>query len=289
MEEKLENYVSVEEQPTPEIFAEKPENYTPISEPQTTQIPADTFTFSRVTFNYIVIAVVFFIVGIGVGVFAFGDERSSSDIMLGIDRAELTDIVRQAVIDAGGVGGGVTNREELVDDDPYIGPADAPITIVEFSDFNCPYCSQFVSNTMSSIIDTYGDQVRFVFRDMPVVTQESFNTAMSAQCAHEQGKFWDYHNALFADPQARGRDAYITLATRLEMNIEQFTECFDTQKYKDEVTLDWLASDQYGVSGTPAFFINNRTISGAQPFERFALVIDTELRALGLEPPVRGG
>jgi protein-disulfide isomerase len=242
----------------------------------------ETFTITRVMLNYVIIAIVFFGTGLGIGAIIFNNPA--------LDRAELSEIVRQAVMEAGGVanaGGNNSRRAALVDDDPYIGAEDAPITIVEFSDFNCPYCAYYVTNTLPQILAVYGEYVRYVYRDMPIVTQESFSSSLAANCAFEQDKFWDYHDTLFANPQQRGRDAYIKFATDLGLNVDVFTTCFDEQKYKDEVTLDWLAGDQFGVDGTPAFFINDRFMSGAQAFERFALVIDTELKALGIEPPAR--
>ena len=167
---------------------------------------------------------------------------------------------------------------EIADNDPATGPADAPVTIVEFSDFQCPYC-QRVGPTMASVREAYGDKVRIVFRDYPLAFhQQAQPAAEAAQCAHEQGKFWEYHDKLFANQQALGADDLKKYAADLELDGERFTECFDSGRFRQDVQDDFQYGQSVGVSGTPAFFINGRFISGAQPFDKFKEIIDEELR-----------
>jgi len=163
-----------------------------------------------------------------------------------------------------------------IDDDPILGPEDAPVTIVEFSDFRCPYCKRWHDETMPEILDTYGDQVRIIYRDFPVVGGEA--AAEASECADEQGAYWDYHYGLFADPQAyTDVDSFVSLAEDLNLDTEAFRACLEENRYQDEVTGDYNDARAYGVSGTPTFFINGVRLVGAQPFANFQAVIDEEL------------
>ncbi|MCB9453911.1 MAG: DsbA family protein [Anaerolineaceae bacterium] len=172
------------------------------------------------------------------------------------------------------------------DDDPYVGAVDAPVEIVEFSDFNCTYCNRFYNETLSQVLETYGDQVRFVYRDFPILAQSSVTAALAAQCAFEQGDFWDYHNVLFDNRGNFSREQLIGYAETLGLNIDQFTNCLDNQQYQAEIVADFQDAQALGIRGTPAFFVNGRFISGAQPFAVFASAIDAELAKLqGLDTP----
>jgi protein-disulfide isomerase len=172
-----------------------------------------------------------------------------------------------------------------VDDDPIMGAADAPITIIEFSDFNCPYCGRFSSETLPRLLDKYEGKVRFVYRDMPIIGgQISVETAIAAECAADQGKFTEYHNLLYSDTAAatRQRDVYIRYAVQLGLDEPTFTACLDDPTKSTEVSLDYLDGQEQNITGTPTFFINGRMISGAHSFDVFSTVIDRELAAEGL-------
>jgi protein-disulfide isomerase len=164
-------------------------------------------------------------------------------------------------------------------DSPAQGPAGAPIELVEFSDFQCPFCLR-ANPTLKQVLGTYGDKIRFVYRNYPLPSHPNARPAAeAAQCANEQGKFWAYHDRLFAD-QTKLSDADLkTSAVELGMDAAKFNACFDSHKYKTRVDTDLQAGNEAGVNGTPAFFINGRMLSGAQPYEEFKRLIDEELAA----------
>jgi protein-disulfide isomerase len=165
-----------------------------------------------------------------------------------------------------------------VGEDPAKGPAAAPITIVEFSDFQCPYCSR-VNATLKQVEDKYGDKLRIVYRDFPLVQihNNAAKAAEAGECAHEQGKFWEMHDRLFADQSKLQIEALKKTATDIGLDAEKFNQCLDSSKYGAEVQKDVDEGARYGVTGTPAFFINGRLLSGAQPIEAFTELIDEEL------------
>lgn len=163
------------------------------------------------------------------------------------------------------------------DDDPSIGPPDAPVTIVEFSDFNCPYCRKFHQETFASLMAAYEDQVRFVYRDFPITSAESFVAAQAANCAGRQGEYWAFHDALFSGGMGLGRAAYEGYAGQLGLDVQALGACLDSGEEASEVTSDARAASELGVTGTPTFFINGIPLVGAQPITEFSRVIDAEL------------
>jgi protein-disulfide isomerase len=171
-----------------------------------------------------------------------------------------------------------TRLEVSTDDDPSLGPADAPITIVEFSDYNCPYCEKWHVETFQPLMAAYPDQIRFVYRDFPITSQESMAAAQVAQCAGEQDAYWSFHDSLLSGGLELGRDAYEQYATRLGLNVEALLGCLDSGKYNDEVQADARYAAGLGVSGTPTFFINGLPLVGAQPLSEFQSVIESELQ-----------
>lgn len=173
----------------------------------------------------------------------------------------------------------VVRYEVPVDDDPYLGSETAPITIVEFSDYECPYCRQWHSEVYSKLIDTYGDQIRFVYRDFPLenIHVNAKPAAEAANCANEQGFFWDYHDLLFSMEQGLSSEAYQEYAGQLGMDEEAFQECIESGRYQQEVQSDFDFAANLGVRSTPTFFINGIAVVGAQPFEVFQQVIEKEL------------
>lgn len=166
-----------------------------------------------------------------------------------------------------------------VDDDPALGPDDAPVTIVEFSDYACPYCRRFHMETFKDLLASYPDQIRFVYRDFPVVGggETGFFAAQAANCALDQDKFWEYHDALFQGDYGHGRDAYLSLAEDLGLDVSSFATCLDDETFAQEVQDDLQAGRELGVNGTPTFFINGIPLVGAQPMSNFTQVIDSEL------------
>ncbi len=166
---------------------------------------------------------------------------------------------------------------EITSHDPTKGPDDAPVRIVEFSEFQCPYCAR-VGPTMQRIMDTYGDKIQVVFRNYPLpFHDDAVGAAEGAQCADAQGKFWEYHDKLFANQRALDTTNLKKYAVELGLDAEAFNACLDSGKYKETVTEDHAYGSTLGVRGTPAFFINGRFLNGAQPFEAFQSIIDEEL------------
>src|SRR5215831_2484672 len=160
-------------------------------------------------------------------------------------------------------------RKIATADSPAQGPANAPIELIEFSDFQCPYCLR-AHPVVKQVLSTYGDKIRFVYRNYPLPNHPNARPAAeAAQCAAEQGKFWAYHDRLFADQSKLANDDLKRTAAELGMNAGQFNACFDTHKYQARIEADVRAGNEAGVSGTPAFYINGRMLTGAQPFEVF--------------------
>jgi protein-disulfide isomerase len=158
------------------------------------------------------------------------------------------------------------------DDDPFWGPADAPVTIIEFSDFQCPYCARFVTETLPQIKQTYEGKVRFVFRDYPLsqLHENAEKAAEAADCANEQGKFWEYHDKLFSNQSALDVASLKSYASQLGLDTGVFDQCLDSGKFAQEIQKDIQDGDSYGVQGTPAFFVNGRLVEGALPFADYA-------------------
>jgi len=182
----------------------------------------------------------------------------------------------------------------LLDDDPVKGDPNAPVTIVEFSDFQCPFCQRFHQTTLPLILENYVDtgKVKFVYRDYPIVSLHpngAIPTALAAECADEQGMFWQYHDKIFQTQKNWERLAaediineLKTFAVELGLDTNQFNDCLNSEKYRDEVNNDLQDGASYGITGTPGFFIGNEErgyikVSGAQPYSVFQKVLDQML------------
>lgn len=167
----------------------------------------------------------------------------------------------------------------VASDEPSAGRLDAPVQIVMYSDFQCPFCAR-VGPTVKKVQQTYGDRVRVVFRDFPLssIHPRASAAAAAARCAHDQGRFWEYHDRLFAN-SARLEDRDLTqYATALGLDVTRFTACTQEPRAAAVVAGNLTSGERLGVSATPVFFINGRFMPGAQPFEAFQRVIDDELK-----------
>lgn len=174
---------------------------------------------------------------------------------------------------------------------PVRGHPGAPVTVVEFSDFQCPFCVR-ARPTVNRVREVYGDQVRFAFRHFPLAFHEQAQKAGEATaCAGDQGQFWEMHDRLWESPGRLQPPDLKEHAAALDLDAEAFGQCLDSGRHASVVKEDAEAGSQLGVSGTPAFFINGRPLVGAQPFEAFAQVIDEEIaraaRASGEGTPAR--
>ena len=177
-------------------------------------------------------------------------------------------------------------RVELsVEGAPIRGSGQAAVTIVEFSDFHCPYCRQ-VQPILTRLLSDYGDRVKLAYRDFPLdrLHPRARKAAEAARCANEQGKFWEYHDKLYLGGADTSPEKLRALAQETGMNVSIFEECFASGKRGSEVDKDVARATDLGVTSTPSFFINGRPLSGAQPYERFVGIINDELAHSGRKP-----
>lgn len=163
-----------------------------------------------------------------------------------------------------------------VDDDPFLGPEDAPVTIVEFSDYQCPFCRQWYEEVFIKLMAEYPDQIRFVYRDFPLTSIHpgAKPAAEAANCAGEQDKYYDYHNALFSGQYDLTRDGFLSIAADIGLNTDNFATCIDSGRYADEVQQDMNDALSIGVQSTPTFYINGTQVVGAQPYATFKSIVD---------------
>ena len=179
------------------------------------------------------------------------------------------------------------------DNDPVRGDPNAPITIIEFSDFQCPFCARFHVQTLPSLLEEYieAGKVNLVYRDFPLqsIHPNAQPAAVASECAHEQGKYWEFHDTLFEKQSSwsnLGSDEVISTFSQYASDVglaqQQFDACLESGKYFEEVQADLRDGRTYGVTGTPGFFIGNDEIgfeklTGAQPFGSFQKIIESQL------------
>lgn len=210
-----------------------------------------------------VVAFFAFLIGLGVGYLAWGKAAG-----------ELAALKN---------GTGETQRYDVsVDDDPAYGPDDAAVTIIEFSDYQCPFCKRWHDEVWSFIKEEYGDQVRLVYRDFPLPNHpEAKPAALAANCADEQDQYWVYHQLLFQDLASLGNDLYLAYAQQAGLDVTAFSQCLSENRYLEEIEADAAYAKKMGVSSTPTFFVNGIPMIGAQPYAAFKQLIDQELAAAG--------
>ena len=226
--------------------------------------PQDSFLRFRRSHVYAGLLPLAFVAGLAAGFLAWG-------------RSEPAPVAEAPVANANPAPVADQPLEVDIDDDAMLGPEDAPITVIEFSDYNCPYCQKFHEETFQALLDAYPGQIRFVYRDFPITSQESFRAAQASECADEQGAFWEFHDALFTGSAGLGMQAYQQYAEELGMDVEELTTCIEEERFASEVEADARYAAEIGVTGTPTFFINGIPLVGAQPLSRFTQVIDNEL------------
>lgn len=179
---------------------------------------------------------------------------------------------------------GSLDIEMPVDDPKAVGPADAPVVIVEYADFQCPFCRELARGAGKQIIEEYAKagKVRFLFRQYPFLGEESLWAAQASECAAEQGKFWDYYDKLFAEWRGENTGAFsqtnlVRYAADLGLDVDSFSQCLDSEKYLTKVVAEKEEGEQQGVTSTPTLFINRRKITGVHSFKTYRSIIESEL------------
>jgi len=169
------------------------------------------------------------------------------------------------------------------------GPQNAPVTIVEFSDFQCPFCLKAYP-TVRAVLAKYGDKVRFSYRDFPLrqIHGQAQEAAEAGRCAADQGKFWQFHDYLFENPSDLSREKLIASAEKVSLDTAALELCVESGKHRSEVEQDYQQGLQAGINGTPAFYINGIFLNGSQPASAFEQIIESELTRLGVRNNATG-
>jgi protein-disulfide isomerase len=179
-------------------------------------------------------------------------------------------------------GSTTASLDPATDDDPSLGPENAPVTIVEFSDYQCPYCVRWHDEVLARLLADYDGQIRFIYRDFPLSGHpEAQPAAEAANCAGDQDAYWEFQDAIFSNEYGYGRSAYEQYAADLGLDTDEFTACLDDRRHQAEVREDYSDALRLGVQSTPTFFINGIQVVGAQPYETFQQMIDSELAQAG--------
>ncbi len=176
---------------------------------------------------------------------------------------------------------------KLTSGDVVLGDLSAPVTVIEYSDFQCPFCGRFFSQTESQVRENYikTNKVKFVYRNFAFLGAESKAAANAAECAKDQGKYWDFHDALFTAEIKDGQESngnlnrslFMSIASQLKLNADQFGSCLDSNKYAEKVAADYAGAQTLGVQATPTLFVNGTKVEGAVPYEQFKATIDAAL------------
>jgi protein-disulfide isomerase len=172
----------------------------------------------------------------------------------------------------------VTRVSISTDGAPFRGPANAPVTVVEFSDFHCPFCRR-VKPTLAELLAKYPDKVKLVYKDLPLdqLHPAARAAAEAAQCAHDQGRFWPFHDKLYEGEPDASPAHLQAVAKEVGLDLEAFDRCVTSGKFRGAVQASVEEAEGFGATGTPAFFINGRLLSGAQPLDAFVRMIEEEL------------
>ena len=238
-------------------------------------VEEETITFKRSHF-YAVVSVLTFFAGILVGYVVWGTNLLPQlGKGLGTTAQANGPIVEAPVVTAEPQ----FTRYDVPTDGFYaLGPADAPITIVEFSDFQCPFCKRWHAEVYEQLLAAYPGKIKFVYRNLPLTSihPDAQGAAEAALCAGDQNVYWQYHDKLL-NGETLGTGAYTQYAQELNLDMTAFNACITTEKYKDAVQADSDFALNLGVRSTPTFFINGLAIVGAQPLDVFKQVIDKEL------------
>jgi len=235
----------------------------------------ETFTFKR-SHVYSFAIVLAFAAGLLIGYLAWG--RNATPPQTAADpQAQSPSQVADAALPTSTPR--VIRYDIPADGFPSNGPEDAPIVLVEFSDYQCPFCTKWHNEVYEQLLAAYPGQIRFVYRNLPLTSihPEAFPAAEAALCAGEQGRYFEFHDALFDALYGLGAEAYVQYATDLGLNMDAFRECLESGRQAQAVQADMDFAINLGINSTPTFFINGLAIIGAQPLQVFTQVIDKEL------------
>ena len=241
-------------------------------------VDEDTVTFKRSHF-YSVLTVLAFAAGVLLGY-----------VVWGMDLTENVAAAAQSPQTAAQAGGPVAEAPVATSEPEYVrydvpsdgfyatGPEDAPITIIEFSDYQCPFCRRWHQEVYQSLLAAYPGKIKLVYRHLPLTSihPDAFPAAEAAMCAGEQNAYWQYHEKLFAS-ELLGTEVYKQYAQELGLDVTTFEACITDHKYQQAIQEDSDFAVNLGVRSTPTFFVNGLAIVGAQPLEVFKQVIDKEL------------
>ncbi len=168
---------------------------------------------------------------------------------------------------------------------PARGPEDAPVTMIEYTDFQCPYCSR-VQGTIRQVMSRYDGHIRHVFKHLPLPMHQNAPLAAEASlCAADQGNFWQLHDLMFKKYSSLNRELIDAQATELGLDMTLFADCLEKKVHAEHVKTDTDEARGFGITGTPGFLINGQIITGAQPYENFVEIINDELKRAGVEIP----
>ena len=225
--------------------------------------PTNTVTFTiTLAHGLIVLALIIgFGAGLGVDRFLLSSNPSRGDA----SRLEAQDGT-----------GRVSPIQIPVDGRAFLGPADAPVTIVEFTDYQCPYCGMHSRENLSRLMERYQDQIRYVVLNFPITSIHpgAAQAGQAAECAASQGRFWEYHDMLFQNQGSQDNKGLKGMARQVGLDGDAFDICLDSGAQSQRVIEDYETGRSYGVRATPTFFINGRMLEGFLPFDDFKAIVD---------------
>lgn len=274
----------------PELEAQMPEES--ISEPSVSEEQAAVseentlpVTTKIPPFVWMLLILVAFGLGLGAGYMVWAQPEQARAVaaeqkVATLERSAVEGTSSAATQQANAGDQKVTRYNIPINNNAILGKTDAPITIIEFSDYQCPYCQSWNKQTWTQIKAKYGDKVRFVYMDFPLdsIHPEAVPAAEAADCAGEQDHYYDYHDLLFSGSKTLGADTYQAYAEQLGLKMDQFKQCVSDRKYQKEVESDLSFASNLGVRSTPTFFINGLALVGAQSFDVFDQIITLELK-----------
>lgn len=227
--------------------------------------PEDTLTVRRSSLIPLIFLIIGFGAGLGIGYFSWGTSAGSVKAPVVAAAQPTTEAVGQRL-------------DIPIGTAPVWGPNDAPITIIEFSDYECPYCKKWHAETWVQIQRAYPNKIRLIYKDFPLYQAHpnASPAAKAARCANDQDKYWQFHDRIFAG-NTLSAQVFEQIAVDLNLDMLKWKNCINSTKYETDITSDYQYGTQLGIDGTPTFFINGIRMIGAQPFASFKKIIDQEL------------